>query len=339
MRLVVDGYGKYIGKRDNQIVVKENGHEVDYFLAEKLSQIIITGKGSVSFDALNLMAINDVDMVVLNWSGDLIYRLSPPELRNIKARREQFLSYNDSRSGFLSKEFIISKLKNQKTVLASLAKNREDKNEDVYLEILSCRDNISKYLDRLKRVEIKPVDEIRDKIFGLEGKASIEYWNGVRRVLPPEFGFISRSGRGAIDGVNAMLNYGYGILKGYIWRALHLAALDPYAGYLHADRWGRASLVFDIIEEFRQQIVDRTVFSLVNRRVVRETDFTYDDSLCHMSDKVRRLLISTILNKMESKIKYNDKDISWADLINHQANLLAKYLVGDSEYKGFYRRW
>jgi CRISPR/Cas system-associated endonuclease Cas1 len=42
---------------------------------------------------------------------------------------------------------------------------------------------------------------------------------------------------------------------------------------------------------------------------------------------------------MEAKIKYNDKDISWADLINHQANLLAKYLVGDSEYKGFYRRW
>lgn len=118
-----------------------------------------------------------------------------------------------------------------------------------------------------------------------------------------------------------------------------MAALDPYAGYLHADRWGRASLVFDLIEEFRQQIVDRAVLSLVNRRVVQETEFTFDDSMCHMSNKVRLLLISTILNKMEAKIKYNDKDISWADLINHQANLLAKYLVGDSEYKGFYRRW
>lgn len=201
MRLVVDGYGKYIGKRDNQIVVKENSHEVDYFLAEELSQIIITGKGSVSFDALKLMAVYDVDMVVLNWSGDLIYRLSPPELRNVQARREQFLSYIDSRSGFLAKEFIRSKLENQRSVLASLAKNREDKNEEVYLEILRCKDNISKYLDRLKGVEIKPVDEIRGKIFGLEDKASIEYWNGVRIVLPPKFGFISRTGRGATDGV------------------------------------------------------------------------------------------------------------------------------------------
>ena len=34
MKLVVDGFGKSVAKRDNQIVIKENGKEVDYFRAE-----------------------------------------------------------------------------------------------------------------------------------------------------------------------------------------------------------------------------------------------------------------------------------------------------------------
>lgn len=285
------------------------------------------------------MAENNVDVVVLNWTGELIYRLSPPELRNVEVRREQFLGYNDQRSGILSKEFIRAKFENQKSVLGSLAKNREHNNPDVYRELILYRESISRYVNKLKKVKNGPIEDIRGKIFGLEGKASIEYWNGVALILPPEFGFDGRTGRGATDAVNSMLNYGYGILKGYIWRATHLAGLDPYAGYLHADRWGRTSLVFDLIEEFRQQVVDRTVLRLVNRRVVKESEFTLDDSLCHMSDKVRILLVSSILEKMESKIKFNEKNISWARVINHQANLLAKYLIGKSDYKGFYRRW
>lgn len=339
MRLVVDGFGKSLGKRDNQIVVKEKGHELDYFLAEELSQVIITGKGSVSFDALKLMASNNVDVVVLNWAGDLIYRLSPPEVKNVQARREQFLGYDDYRGGYLAKEFIKAKLKNQRSVLGSLAKSREFTNPYAYQEILICRENISKYERQLVKVENMPIDHIRGTIFGLEGKASIKYWKGLAMVLPYDFGFEGRSGRGATDGINAMLNYGYGILKGYIWRAIHLAALDPYAGYLHADRWGRPSLVFDLIEEFRQQVVDRTVLSLVNRKVVKKSEFSLEKDMCRMSDRVRQLLISSILDKMESKIKFNGKNISWAGVINHQANLLAKYLIGKDDYKGFYQRW
>lgn len=334
----MDGYGKFVGKRDNQIVVKEKGEELDYFLAEELTQVIITGKGSVGFDALNLLALNNVDLVVLNWTGDIIYRLSPPELKNVQVRREQFESYHDYRSGFLCKQFISAKLENQKSVLGALAKSR-GKNADLSSEILVHRDRISVFLDKLRNIKDGPVDKLRGKVFGLEGKGSIDYWKGFGLVLDPEFGFENRSGRGANDGVNAMLNYGYGMLKGHIWRAIHLAALDPYAGYLHADRWGRASLVFDLMEEFRQQVVDRTVLSMVNRGVVKTSDFEIKDDYCLISDKMRRLFISKILDRLDSKVKVDGKYVTWDRLINNQALLLAKYLTGETNYKGFYRRW
>ena len=40
-------------------------------------------------------------------------------------------------------------------------------------------------------------------------------------------------------------------------RALVLAGLDPYAGFIHVDRPGKPSLALDLIEEFRQAAVDR----------------------------------------------------------------------------------
>jgi len=251
LRIVIDGYGKFIGKRDNQIVVKENGHELDYFLAEELSQVIVTGKGSVGFDALKLLAQNQVDLVVLNWTGDIIYRLSPPELKNVEARREQYSAYQDIRSGFLCKEIIRAKIENQRAVLRSLARSREKNNADLSFRLIKHRDVISEYVNRLNNMVDMPVEDLRGEIFGLEGQSSIEYWKGISLVINPDFGFKSRSGRGAQDGVNALLNYGYGLLRGEVWRAVHLSALDPYAGYLHADRWGRPSLVFDLMEEFR----------------------------------------------------------------------------------------
>lgn len=61
MRIIVDGYGKTVAKRDNQIVIKENGKEEDYFVIDEISQILITGKGSITFDALALLGEHEVD--------------------------------------------------------------------------------------------------------------------------------------------------------------------------------------------------------------------------------------------------------------------------------------
>lgn len=335
LRLVVDGYGKFLGKKDNQIVIKENGHEIDYFLAEKVSQIIITGKGSVSFDALKLMARNNVDVVILNWTGDIIYRLSPPEFKNSKVRREQFMAYEDERSCILCKEIIKSKMENQKAILGLLAKSREEN----ALNFRRYRDRISEFSSSLKRLENSSINQIRDKIFGLEGMSSVEYWKGLSMVIDEEWNFTGRSGRGAKDGFNALLNYGYGILKGEVWRAIHLSSMDPYAGFLHADRWGRPSLVFDLMEEFRQQIVDRSVLRLVNRKQIRATDFRIENGKCLIEDDARKKLISQILSRLNSRVKLDGRSITFSDVIVHQAQLMAKFLMGNKDYDGFYLRW
>ena len=66
MRLLIDGFNKSVTKRDNQIVIKEDGKEVDYFLPKDLKQIIILGKGAITFDAIALLSDANVDLLAID---------------------------------------------------------------------------------------------------------------------------------------------------------------------------------------------------------------------------------------------------------------------------------
>jgi CRISPR-associated protein Cas1 len=334
MRIIIDGFGKSIAKRDNQIVIKEDGREKDYFLVKNLSQVVITGKGSITFDACRLLAQNDVDLIAINWKGYVDYRLSPPEKKNVNIKKEQYLALSDERSGILAKGFIKAKIENQKATLGTLAKSRDNNKF-----LLKQRDKLSGLLNKLDDIPDDRIDNVRGRIFGVEGQASVEYWSGIRYIVDDFWGFNGRSKRRAKDPINSMLNYGYAILQGEIWRAIYLASLDPYCGFLHSDRYGRVSLVFDLIEEFRQQIVDKIVLSLVNRKQFKLEDFQLKDGMMTILENPRRKLISLIYNKLSSKIKFNEKEFKYSDIIIHQSRLIGKYLQGKEKYTGFYLRW
>lgn len=91
-------------------------------------------------------------------------------------------------------------------------------------------------------------------------------------LLPDEINFKNRNQKPENDVVNSMLNYGYAILASEIAKNIVTLGLDPYCGLLYADLKRRQSLIFDLIEEFRQQIVDKTVFKLINTNQINETN-------------------------------------------------------------------
>ena len=129
------------------------------------------------------------------------------------------------------------------------------------------------------------------KIMGLEGKASNEYWKGVKHFVPKEICFESRTKK-PTDLLNSMLNYGYAILSSEITKSILVNGLDPYCGLLHFDMDNRTSLTFDLIEPFRQQIVDKTVISLVNRKQVTLEDMDKRNNTIKL--KARKLIVEIL---------------------------------------------
>jgi CRISPR-associated protein Cas1 len=92
------------------------------------------------------------------------------------------------------------------------------------------------------------------------------------------------------------------VLSIQVDQALILAGLDPYGGFLHADRPGKPSLVLDLIEEFRQPVVDRTVIGMVKKRFVIKQD---EDA--RLSETTRTRLAEKIRECMENTEVYEKK--------------------------------
>lgn len=334
MRLIIEGFNKSISKRDNQIVIKENGKEVDYFLAKDLKQILIIGKGSITFDAISLLAEEDVDLISIDWRGNIEYRLSSKDHNNVLIRKQQYYALNDDRSGYLAKKFIESKIKNQKATLYSLSKSRGK------IEFLETqKEKLNNLLKSLNSIKIKPSNKIKSEIFGIEGIASFEYWQGVKYVIGSKFNFEKRSGRGAKDEVNAMLNYSYAILASEVLKAINTSGLDPYAGFLHSDRYGRRSLVYDLMEGFRQQIVDKSVIKLISKAQIKKDDFEYNDGYMYIQEPARKLLAKTILDKLNNEIIFDGKKDTYSNFIKNESQHIVDYLLYNKKFTTFSLRW
>ena len=283
---------------------------------------------------MDLLAKNGVDCANIDWRGRINYRLTSPDNKNAIVKKAQYFSLMDSRSGYLAKSFIIAKIQNQKAILGTLAKSRDDND---YL--IEQRNKLENHKKKLYNMYNKKSDDVRNKIMGIEGQASAEYWKAFETVVDDKWDFHYRSGKGANDSVNSLLNYGYAILENDIWKSIYLAGLDPYCGFLHSEQYGRASLVYDLIEEFRQQIVDKVVLSIINRNQISPNDFEYNGNFLCINDKARKILIAEILDKISSPIDFKGNTIKYQDIIMYQGRLIAKFLLGKDKYLGFSRRW
>lgn len=333
MKLIIEGYDKSIHKKDNQIVIKEQHKLKDNILAEKITDITILGKGYITFDALQLIADYNIKLISMDYHGNIEYILeSPVDQDNIKLRKKQYHASENNDSIIISKEIIKSKLLNQKYTLKTLNKTRK---------IDSITEDITKlntYIEQLENLTpTYSITKTKTQILGIEGKASTKYWNSIKTILPPSVNFEKRTKKPAKDLVNAMLNYGYAILASEITKNITLSGLDTYCGFLHFDLNNRKSLTYDIIEEFRQQIVDKAVLTLINTKQVTTND--YDQTSNMLTLDARKLIISNIMNKINSQIIYKKEKTTYANIIEKQVKGIKNYLIKGTPYAGFYLRW
>ena len=80
--------------------------------------------------------------------------------------------------------------------------------------------------------------------------------------------FNERNRRPTRDPVNVILSLGYTFLTREVCSVPEAESFEPCLGFLHGIRYGRNSLALDLVEEFRQPVVDRLVLMLFNKQVL-----------------------------------------------------------------------
>ena len=174
-----------------------------------------------------------------------------------------------------------------------------------------------------------------DQLRGYEGEAASIYFGVFDELIlqqKKDFVFQGRNKRPPLDNVNAMLSFVYTLLTNQITSALETIGLDPYVGYMHTDRPGRASLSLDLIEELRAVMADRFVLSLINKKIVNGKNFTRkENGAVLMDDELRKKLLTEWQNKKKEIIThpYLKEKMEWGMVPYVQAMLLARFLRGD----------
>lgn len=334
--LIVDQHGVFVGKHSERIRVTQKGQLLHEQPLLDLERVLILGRGvGISSDVIRECAERGVPISFVSGSRGAYAQIVAPGLAaTVRTRREQLLAFDDVRGAVIARAIACAKLQNQANLLKYLAKNRRGEVPDLYEDTREAAFQIEDQRRRIAEIDGRSADDVRDRLLVLEAAAGRRYWEATRALVRRDHEWDGRRHEGAQDLVNCCLNYGYAVLYGEVERAILLAGLDAYAGFIHTDRPGKPSLVLDLIEEFRQTVVDRTILGLINRG----TAMACVDG--RLDDPTRRLVAERVLERLASPEPYERKRHQLRSIVQQQARHLASYLRGDrGEYVSYVGRW
>ena len=175
------------------------------------------------------------------------------------------------------------------------------------------------------------VAAVADTLRGLEGTAGRLYFETLSYVLPPDYRFAGRSSRPAQDAFNAFLNYAYGMLYGKVEKALILAGIDPYLGFLHRDDYNQLSMVFDFIEPYRN-FADEVVFRLFSGKKINlahTSPVSGNKTGLSLNADGKMLLVTAYNDFMDQeRIRYRGRNLTRSHCIQLDAHRFANELIG-----------
>lgn len=300
MELVLNTYGTSLN-RDNEGFVITTAEGRQRIPAEGITSIQVSRGAQITSDAVMLAVEREIEVLFMDKTGNVIGRIWSPRYGSVSTIRKGQINFTFSHQAIdWIKGVIASKIENQQALILTM-----DTSADEYTRnrVQSAINRLEDYRAKIQHIDGEIISDISATLRGWEGVASKIYFETMNLFLPEQYRFEKRSQHPATDIVNAMLNYGYGILYGKIEGALIKAGIDPYVGVLHRDDYNRPVLVYDVIEIYRVW-VDYVVFSLVMQNAISDEYYSVQSDGSYWLEPLgRRVLIQSLNDYLEETVE------------------------------------
>lgn len=294
-------FGSSLSRRDGafEIVSAQGSQRVP---ADGIRSIQISRGAQITSDAAMLAIENEIEVLFMDRAGNPMGRIWSPKYGSISTIRKGQLAFSFSSDAVdWIKDVILRKIENQQAML--LMMNVED--DAVRDQVRKSINRMEDYRTKVRLLEGDIVADVASQLRGWEGVASKIYFETMNLFLPENLRFAARSQHPAMDVVNAMLNYGYGLLYSKVEGSLIRAGIDPYIGILHRDDYNRPVLAYDVIELYRVW-VDYVVYSLASQDIITDEFFSVkDDGSVWLEGLGRRILIQSVNDYLDEVITQN----------------------------------
>lgn len=264
--LYVKEQGATIQKLGERLIITKSGNTLLDIPIIKVENVSIIGNVQITMQALHMLMSQGIDVSYFSYSGKYLGHTAAEASKNVFLRFEQhnFFLDEERRLG-MAKKIVNNKIQNQESIIQNFrwSDERHNWNSDI--------EQMEKHRKSLEDAKTS------NEILGVEGICSNIYFGAFSYMMKGDFEFHSRNRRPPKDPVNVILSLGYTFLTREMCNALDSESFETYLGFLHGIRYGRKSLALDIIEEFRQPIIDRLTLLLFNKRMLGKYDFDFPE--------------------------------------------------------------
>jgi len=178
------------------------------------------------------------------------------------------------------------------------------------------------------------------ELMALEGQARMAYYTAFDTITgDPEFSFEVRSRRPPANRLNALISFGNSLLYVTALSEIYRTHLDPRIGYLHETNQRSFSLNLDLAEIFKPLIVDRVIFSLINRREIKPEDFAEEMGGIYLKEKGAKKFLAAYDKRLSETVMHKGlgRKVSYRRLIRLECYKLYRHFLGDELYSPYVR--
>jgi CRISPR-associated protein Cas1 len=326
--LYLNTQGLYVGKSGNVLKVKDKEKVLQEVRLNDICQLGLFGSVQISTQAIQALCEAEVPIAYFSQGGWFYGITQGLGVKNIFLRREQFRLADVP--GFclrLSRALVAGKIRNQRTMLQ---RNHVEPPQRA-IDLLRC------FIDDAERATAM------DELLGIEGNAARIYFENFPGMIKRgedatatgdrefTFDFTTRNRRPPRDPVNALLSLAYSLLAKDLAIVCQAVGFDPYMGFYHQPRFGRASLGLDLMEPFRPLIGDSAVLSAINTRMVSPSDFVRAGDSVALTPSGRKAFFRAYEQRMDTLVTHPifGYRVNYRRMLEIQARLLARVLTGE----------
>ncbi|MCD7866787.1 MAG: CRISPR-associated endonuclease Cas1 [Clostridiales bacterium] len=316
--LYVKEQGACVRKSGEMVEVEKQGQRLLTFPVANLDGVSVFGNVQISTQAMTFLLKNGVDVSLFTGNGSLIGQILADTSKNIFLRLAQYDAYQDTEVRMkIARSLIRNKIENQCQVVRRYR----------YKDGFSPKRELAQMQSLLQKLE---ECEFSKEILGVEGMCSNLYFSCFAHMISCRFEFKGRNRRPPKDPINIILSLGYTFLTREVCAALEAESFEIYLGFLHGIRYGRKSLALDMVEEFRQPVVDRFVIRGFNKRIINEFDFEIEEEKATLTEEGFTKFCREFELWMTGK-KITQKE-NYRKIIRNQAFRLKRTLQEGTEY-------
>jgi CRISPR-associated protein Cas1 len=179
------------------------------------------------------------------------------------------------------------------------------------------------------------------EVMAIEGNIRKVYYSCWNDIIIHDIDFVKRVKRPPDNMINSLISLLNSLFYTKFVSEIYKTQLNPTISYLHEPSTKRFSLALDLSEIFKPLIIDRLIFSLLNKKMINESDFIKDLNYMKIKDNALKIIVKELDNRLEKIIKHKTlkKNVSYKYLLRLECYKLIKHLIGDKNYEPFKMWW